>query len=132
MGYGASWRSVSYRGRGMKLLAVSATALLFLLSTVALARRGGHSGGSVHVSGYMRANGTYVHDYHRSAPGTAEHSYGSSSSSVGGLSDAYEGVESNKSDQARLSASMVAAQQPSEPQYEFKAVMNDEEIAKCK
>lgn len=116
----------------MKLLIAGALALFLVLPTTASARGGGHSGGSVHVSGYTRANGTYVHDYYRSAPGTAEHSYGSPSSSGGGTSGAYEGMDSNKTEQARLSASMVAAQQSSEPHCEFKAVMTDEEIARCK
>ena len=34
--------------------------------------RGG--GGSVHVSGYYRKDGTYVHPHSRAAPGTASHS----------------------------------------------------------
>jgi hypothetical protein len=34
--------------------------------------RGG--GGSVHVSGYYRKDGTYVHPHYRAAPGTASHS----------------------------------------------------------
>ena len=34
--------------------------------------RGG--GGSVHVSGYYRKDGTYVHPHYRAAPGSASHS----------------------------------------------------------
>src|SRR5262249_61892262 len=34
--------------------------------------RGG--GGSVHVDGYYRKDGTYVHSYNRAAPGTVSHS----------------------------------------------------------
>jgi len=34
----------------------------------------GSGGGSVHVSGYYRKDGTYVHPHYRAAPGTASHS----------------------------------------------------------
>lgn len=44
----------------MKLFAVGASALLFLLSAAASARGGDHSGDRVYVSGYTRANGAAV------------------------------------------------------------------------
>jgi hypothetical protein len=60
---------------GSKFLLFASLSSTVLLSSVpALARGGGsgghssHSGGSVHVSGYYRSNGTYVHSYTRSAP----------------------------------------------------------------
>src|SRR6266513_1373365 len=46
-----------------------------------IARAGGHgsgshsTGGTVHVTGYTRKDGTYVHPYDRAAPGSASGSY---------------------------------------------------------
>lgn len=55
--------------------------LLFLLSVVSFSGAGKTSAsGPVHVSGYTKANGTYVAPYYRSAPGTAGSGGGSVSS----------------------------------------------------
>jgi len=115
----------------MKLLIASALALLLLLPTAVSARGGGHSGGSVHVSGYTRADGTYVHDYYRSAPGTAG-SGGSASTLHGSTNNLYEGLGRSEGDADSSSASIGSAGQPGKPKCEYKAVMTDEEIARCR
>ena len=51
-----------------------ASLIPFIVAFVAqVAWAGGHGsrGGSVHVRGYYRSNGTYVHAYNRAAPGTS-------------------------------------------------------------
>lgn len=76
----------------MKLPTIGAAALIALLPMTVWARGGGHSGGSVHVSGYTRADGTYVHDYYRAAPGTAGSGGSGSTLSGGSPNNFYEGL----------------------------------------
>lgn len=117
----------------MKLLIGGMMMMAALLPTPVLARGGGHSGGSVHVSGYTRANGTYVHDYYRSAPGMS--GTGDSASAVssrGSTNNLYEGLGRGEGDVDSSSASIGSAGQPSKPKCEYKAVMTDEEIARCR
>lgn len=116
----------------MKLRIASVLALLLVLPTAVPARGGGHSGGSVHVSGYTRADGTYVHDYYRSAPGTAESGGSASAVSRGSMNNLYEGLGRGEGDLDSSSASLGPAGQPSKPKCEYKAVMTDEEIARCR
>jgi hypothetical protein len=119
-----------YRGgKIMKLFIASVLAWSLFSPAVVSARGGSHGGGSVHVSGYTRADGTYVHDYYRSAPGAAGSGNSGSSLSSGG--NFYDGLGPHEGDQGALSASMGSAQ-PSKSKCEYKAVMTDEEIAKCR
>lgn len=115
----------------MKPLMGSALALLLLLSTAASARGGGHgSGGSVHVSGYTRANGTYVHDYYRSAPGAGSGVGSSTLSGGSSTSNFYNDPGPHEGDKGSSSASIGLAKLD-KPTCEFKSVMTDEEIARC-
>jgi len=69
------------------LIGVSLLLGVCLSSSLAYSRGGGgHSGGTVHVNGYTRSNGTYVHGYDRSSPGSSSGSY-STPSSYNGKSD---------------------------------------------
>jgi len=82
----------------------------------------------MHVSGYTRADGTYVHDYYRSAPGT---------SGPGGASPASSSVRATATHesgggQGTPSASGERSWQPSRAECEFKPVLTDEEIARCR
>jgi len=124
---------VRQQGEIMKLPIAIALASLLLPCTDVSARGGSHSGGSVHVNGYTRADGTYVHDYYRAAPGTAG-SGGSAStlSSHGSTNNLYEGLGTREGDESSSSASIGSAGQPSKPKCEYKAVMTDEEIARCR
>jgi len=115
----------------MKLLTAGALALLLLLPMAVSARGGGHSGGSVHVNGYTRADGTYVHDYYRSAPGMAG-SGGSASTSRGSTNNLYEGLGTRESEEGSSSSSMGSVTPSGKPKCEYKAVMTDDEIARCR
>jgi hypothetical protein len=42
--------------------------LIFISSLIGVYARGSSGGGSVHVNGYYRSNGTYVAPHYRSAP----------------------------------------------------------------
>jgi hypothetical protein len=71
------------------LFTVSTCGIICLFPSTSWARGyGGSHGGSVHVSGYYRSNGTYVHSYTRSAP-QGGWSYGSSSSGYGAPTASY-------------------------------------------
>lgn len=116
----------------MKPLMAGALALLLLLPMAASARGGSHSsGGSVHVSGYTRANGTYVHDYYRSGPGAGSDVGSSTLSSGNSASNFCDSLGSHEGDQGSSSASIGLAKSD-KPTCEFKSVMTDEEIARCR
>lgn len=77
--------------------------------------RGGHPGGkTVFVTGYYRADGTYVHSYYRSPPGTAV------SPSLGGLVVPYGYSSfSHTPDKAKSRPSISQSKEPVSSRYIF-------------
>jgi hypothetical protein len=79
----------------MKSITRASLISLIVAFAAQLAWARGHStgGGAVHVGGYHRSNGTYVHAYNRAAPGTAS-STGSFTRPNASLSNSTTGVSS--------------------------------------
>jgi len=146
----------------VKLFFVCASALLFIASGVASARGGGSHGSShasssaAHVQGHVTKNGTYVAPHYRSAPdgnkfnnwstqgnlnpytgNEGTHSPYAASSSES-LRHSYSGVSYSATSRGAVSAPKLATKPVSgirggaSQGCEFKPVMTDEEIARCR